>query len=341
MREDQFFQHPGSTALREIQFQKLIEKLLVKLGYINIQNESLLSNSPHLRVDFIFGQKNNINHPLTIVEVKAYRPLSSPSTSVINKAIDQLQSFMKIAQINYGVLIISSYLADNFPLNSLSNIEIWDLNKLLNKTITFPEIYNELIDLLELDPSLKIIIDQVDFISGSYLLVELEKIPKGKRGAYSFEAWCIEALKYLFHDYLVGWKEQSSTIDGLQRRDLICRVKDSNTEVWQFISHTLRSRYVIFEFKNYSEKITQREIFTTERYIYPMALRNCAFIISREGASSSAQQVIEGAMREHGKLIISLSKQDMTILLEGKDKGDDPNTYLFNKIDDFLMTLNR
>ncbi|HAV3538146.1 hypothetical protein OHV66_12025 [Acinetobacter baumannii] len=105
--------------------------------------------------------------------------------------------------------------------------------------------------------------------------------------------------------------------------------------------HTLKSRYVVFEFKKYTDKIKQREIITTECYLYPMALRNCAFIISRKGVSSSAQTVIDGAMREYGKLIISLSEEDLIKLLEGKDKGEDPNVYLFDKIDRFLMGLNR
>ncbi|STE84490.1 Uncharacterised protein [Escherichia coli] len=66
----------------------------------------------------------------------------------------------------------------------------------------------------------------------------------------------------------------------------------------------LGSRYVVFEFKNYSKPITQNEIVTTERYLYPSALRKVAIVISHEDCADSAKAVIAGAMREHGKLII-------------------------------------
>lgn len=339
IKED--FKANEKQAYIAFKFQKLMAELLIKLEYINVEEEVLISAEKKARADIIFGEKNNPIHPLCLVEVKAYRPSSIPSLSVLNRAILQLEKFMELADITQGLVITSIILEDRLFSRLPPNIEIWDLNKILSMSKQHPKIYNELIDLFELDSNNKLIIRHENFSIGISLIEELKNIPKGKEGAYKFEEWCIRVLKYLFNDYLVGWKEQSTTIDGLHRRDLVCRVKDSYTEVWQFISHTLKSRYVIFEFKNYSEKITQREIFTTERYIYPMALRNCAFIISREGASNSAQQVIDGAMREHGKLIISLSTEDINFLLEGKDKGEDPNIYLFNKIDDFLISLSR
>jgi len=77
-----------------------------------------------------------------------------------------------------------------------------------------------------------------------------------------------EALKYLFERDLFGWHEQHETEDGLHRRDLVCRILP-NAEVWRLMLTDLKSRYVIFEFKNYSEPITQSEIITTERYLYP------------------------------------------------------------------------
>jgi hypothetical protein len=102
-----------------------------------------------------------------------------------------------------------------------------------------------------------------------------------------------------------------------------------------------KSRYVIFEFKNHKEPITQNEIVTTERYLYPSALRNLAIIISSRGCAPSAIRVIQGAMREHGKLIIPLTVDELASLLVGKDQGSDPNAFLFERIDDFLISLGR
>lgn len=341
MNDKMSFLNHQSHASIGFMFQKLVTELLVKKGYANVKEDYLISESGKASVDILFGELNNPAHPLFVVEVKAYRPSSMPSPSVINGALNQLQSLMRQAGANKGILVIATILDSKTILRLNPDIEVWDLHIILSMAKGFPELFNKFIDLLELDPTNKIIIKQNQDAIGKKLIEELKVIPKGKDGAYNFETWCIKILKYLFEDYLIGWKEQSSTIDGLHRRDLVCRVKDSHTEVWQFISHTLKSRYVIFEFKNYSEKITQREVFTTERYLFPMALRNCVFIISREGASDSAQTVIDGAMREHGKLIISLSEIDVIQLIQGKENGDDPNVYLFEKIDNFLIGLSR
>jgi hypothetical protein len=46
-------------------------------------------------------------------------------------------------------------------------------------------------------------------------------------------------------------------------------------------------------------------------------------------------------MREHGKLIISLTTLDLKRLLIQKDQGSDPNTFIFDRIDKFLMALGR
>ncbi|SEO25627.1 restriction endonuclease [Acinetobacter sp. yr461] len=322
---------------RGFAFEDLIRDLLIKSNYKNVKESDEISNK--YSGDIIFGKFDD----LTVVEVKAYRPLSKPSIRVIEEALKRLQSLLESSnKFQNGILIISTNLDYEIYNEIYPNIKIWDLEKILSIAKNFPDIHNKIIDLFELDPSHKIVVKtKNDFIQGKQIIDKIKLIEEGWKDASKFEDWCIEALKYLFFEYLTGWQEQSSTVDGLHRRDLVCRVKDSETEVWQFISHTLRSRYIVFEFKNYSNKITQREIITTERYLYPMALRNCAFIISRKGVSPSAQNIIDGAMREHGKLIISLSEQDLIILLEGKDKGDDPNVNLFNKIDDFLIGLNR
>ena len=47
------------------------------------------------------------------------------------------------------------------------------------------------------------------------------------------------------------------------------------------------------------------------------------------------------AMRESGKMILSLSVPEVEKLLLAKDDGGDPNTYLFDKVDRFLMRLGR
>lgn len=100
--------------------------------------------------------------------------------------------------------------------------------------------------------------------------------------------------------------EQSSTEDKMFRMDLICGLKETS-EFWKILIHHYNTRFVVFEFKNYRDKIDQNLIYVTEKYLYNAVLRNVAIIISRKGFSCSAHKVATGILTESGKLIIELS----------------------------------
>ncbi|MDC4626874.1 restriction endonuclease [Acinetobacter baumannii] len=331
-------------------FSELVFELLNKLGKVRVVRDAKYYElgDHESNIDILMGEPKNINDPLTAVEVKYYRPYSRPSSEVVQRAIGSVQHHLSHSNVTHGLLVISCTLHpyDHELFIENSKIEIWDLDTVISKAEGFPEILEKIYNILELDKNvttleLKKLLSK-NRLEGENLLLDLKSIPSGRPGAYAFESWCIKVLKYLFGEYLTGWHEQSETVDGLNRRDLVCRVRrNSEAEIWELILDTLKSRYVVFEFKNYTDELSQREIITTERYLYPTALRNCGFILSREGVSKNANSVIAGAMREHGKLIISLDYNDISKMLKGKDDGDDPNVYLFEKVDEFLIGLGR
>jgi hypothetical protein len=107
------------------------------------------------------------------------------------------------------------------------------------------------------------------------------------------------------------------------------------------IKERFHSQYVIFECKNYKDPIRQGEIYTTEKYLFQKALRSVAFIVAPSPAHESALAAARGALREHGKLIISLSVDDICKMLALKDATQDYNGFLFDKIDNMLMKLER
>ncbi|WP_038490995.1 hypothetical protein [Collimonas arenae] len=103
----------------------------------------------------------------------------------------------------------------------------------------------------------------------------------------------------------------------------------------------LHSRYILFEFKNYREKIKQGQILTTEKYLLEKGLRKVAIVLSRRGADENAFKMTQGAMRESGKLILVLDDDQVCNLLESRQRGDDPSDLLFDMADKFLLGLPR
>lgn len=161
----------------------------------------------------------------------------------------------------------------------------------------------------------------------------------GKAGARQFETKASDALKYLFADDFLSWKLQKAS-DTMHRFDLVARIA-SEHDFWASIVRYFKTWYVVFEFKNHTRFITQGEIYSTEKYLFVPAMRSVALIISRKGADKNARAVMRGALRETGKLMLSLSLDDVYKMLEMKDKGDDPNTLLFELLDEMLMKLER
>ncbi|WP_312642625.1 hypothetical protein [Hydrogenoanaerobacterium sp.] len=158
-----------------------------------------------------------------------------------------------------------------------------------------------------------------------------------------YEKLCTDVIKYLFDSDLALWKEQQKSNDDLFRFDLICKIKDgTNKEFWTMAEKHFGTKYIIFEFKNYTEQITQKEIFTTEKYLYLKALRGIAIIISTKGSDKNADKAIRGTLRENGKLIISLTNEDLIEMIERKAIDDNlPAEFLSEKLDNMLVNLEK
>ncbi|MCR1918941.1 hypothetical protein NSA48_07820 [Frisingicoccus caecimuris] len=73
-------------------------------------------------------------------------------------------------------------------------------------------------------------------------------------------------MKELFMDDLSIWKKQKKSNADLYRFDLLCKIKDDKVSpFWKFLEDFFNTKYIIFEFKNYKDAITQKEIYTTEK----------------------------------------------------------------------------
>ena len=181
--------------------------------------------------------------------------------------------------------------------------------------------------------------DQCDYSS---LITALQTVGAGHEHFSAYERVCLQILKVLFSDELGAWKEQESSDDGLHRMDVVTKVKmNQESEFFATVSSYFKTKYIVFEFKNYNEKITQREVFTTEKYLYTAALRGVAVIVSREGATENALKAIKGILRESGKLILSIDNNDLITMIEKKQNGTNPSDLLADRLDDLLIELGK
>lgn len=312
-----------------------------------------------LRGDRGFDLLGTLSNEQWAIEVKFYRTVRAQPTLIEAAAIRLVLNGIK-AQALKGMLVVSCVLPPELreALEQKFSITFVDRVDLRNWAAALPKLTEELDALIESDPSITPASPATwgdprryskplgEFPAppkdtrGTELCQELKGIKRGKEAWRQYETVCAKILRYLFPNDLHGWHSQKRTDDGLNRFDFVCRVRPT-TEFWKFVIDHLDSRYVLFEFKNYTGKIKQGQILTTEKYLLERGLRRMAIILTRAGAEPHAIAMTQGAMREQGKLMLIVNDEKVCEMLHMKERGEDPTDCLFEIADNFLLSLPR
>ena len=262
--------------------------------------------------------------------------------------------YMSTFDAQRGILIVTVPLSSRFPSTKVEKVDVWDLQVLMGMVNGHPELQSELAEFIRdaeigslgispAEPSLRqfsTLAPEPTELAGSDLLNSLSAIKAGQKHAVAFENWCEQALRYLFGDQFGIWMGQKKIEKGFHRIDLLARLVPVHA-FWIALAQDFRTRYVVFEFKNYGRLISQDQIYTTEKYLFTSALRAVAVIVARKGGDNGAQRAIKGALRESGKLIMLISLEDVVTMINSKGLGDDPNNFMIQHLDEILTDISR
>lgn len=295
--------------------------------------------------------------PKFLVEAKLYRgrnvslnileqALSQAVFHKINSAVDECilvllceagEEFKDNAKNNHGVIVWDianlSYLCENNSdltsmLYEFASFSLSDIT--FSETKGFPKAKNT--------PNATLVIEEQseDFIN------RLKSCAFGrKNGVHAeYEALCEDIIRFLFESEFDLISSQHKTKDKIFRMDLLCSLK-GNSRFWKFIQRHYNSVFVVFEFKNYNEKIDQNLIYITEKYLYNATLRNVAIIISRRGFHKNATHAALGALRENGKLILDVNDEDLITMIKMKKIGKEPSDELLHIAEKLLMSISK
>ncbi len=346
------------------QFECFVEKILKELKFVDIEKEvAIKTNIRVMRADFIVDN----NGKKIIIETKSYRSKFIQS-DILKQAVEQIEYYKKIwekvnEQKAKAVLIISSQVPDKIKEIYYKDrgIIIIDIANLLYLLQENDELMKELIKIVQYDAynimpkplvNLEILkIQSKERLSESLeteieratdLIKKLGKLEYGRKQEVDkeYEKLCIKIIKFLFRPEFTRMLEQSSTEDRMFKMDLVCGLKGTSA-FWNILIHHYNTRFVVFEFKNYEDKIDQNLIYITEKYLYNAALRNVAIIISRKGFSPNAHKAATGILTEAGKLIIELKDEDLVTMLRMKADGQDASDYLLNILEEYLISISK
>jgi hypothetical protein len=328
--------------------ESLCERILIASGYRVLSK----SDREDPGIDFVVADPKNQEH--IAVEVKLYR---SPRVerSILRNAGVQIIHYKQTKGVQ-GMLIATATF-DERDLRLLRNIgvdEVWGLHELSAKAEVSAELAAELEQLLrdaelgyagapvgvETETAEVLYSLESPQPEGEQLVAKLQSTSVGRSDARSFEDLCSESIKYLFGEHLGQFQHQNRVEDGFHYMDLIVRLSPRETGAfWVSLAQDFRCRYVVFEFKNYAEAISQNQVYSTEKYLYPNALRSVAIIIARNGADKGAIRAVQGALREAGKVMLILSLDHVLELLRAKDRGIEPSDLMIDHLDRLLTTI--
>lgn len=287
------------------------------------------------------------------VDCKLYRN-RVVSLQALDRAVEQLYQNMKKNSIVSGLLIIFGNVNNEYKYHYYERyaITILDISNILYYVEKPSILFDDLINLLyfpiaDIEPSpaygLALISKRseitIDIIQDDYIRC-LQECKTGKGYERRYEEICEEVIQYLFDEEFALFAPQHETDDNLFRMDILCSLK-GNSAFWSWLINHYNSRFVVFEFKNYSDQLKQNLIFITEKYLFNAALRNVAIIISRKGFSKNAKRAAEGCLKEAGKLILDITDDDLINMIKKKREGEEPADYLLEKMETMLMSISK
>ncbi len=316
-------------------FEELVYELLLKEGYNEVIRTPATRDSGY---DFIASSNKCEKIEKVIIEVKFYKK-SKISTETLRRiyAISLLEKATKVILITNSELTNSSR---SFLARLNGNIIIWNDQILLGKLYSNQELIEKYFSIHPLKtPKVVKLIDH-KFTEVQSLVYKLETCPEGKEGWKKYENICIEILKDLFVPPLGEPKIQSRRESGIDIRDAVFPNR-SNGENWKFIREDYDAKYIVFEFKNYSDDGSQVDKYTILQIsdYLKKTLGKFGIICSRKIPNNSGIEKRKDIFNEHGKLIIFLSNSHLTEMLWRKYKGLDPSDIIIDLIDDFNLSF--
>lgn len=326
------------TLSNVLEFEKYVADIFSISGY-TVKTDVPLNDKKNIYLDIVATK----NDTLCFVETKFTHATEQAAVRII-----------KIAESSGAtpVLVTAYKLEENQRISyaqKYPNLKLVDIANLLYAVQDDVQLRNKLVSVLPY--AIEGIEPKPGFLQSDILMHtnyteaiigEMRLCMPGRPMASKYEEIAQKLLENIFSEDLALWKPQQKSNNDLYRFDLLCRIKDGNQKTfWSILERFFNSKYVVFEFKNYSDTVTQKEIYTTEKYLYAKALRRVAIIVSANGYDENARWAAKGCLRENGKLIILLDTDDLIKMNQMKMDNDDPTDYMMDKLDGLLLELEK
>ena len=325
--------------------EMFIKSVFEKMGMVDITNENLTIQHYKYVPDFIFMFEGK----RYCIEVK-----TKFSNNLLGKILENFHEFIKSENIS-GILVILDKVPSKYKkmVKEKYDISIYDISNILYLIYDDENLQKDLNGLIGFsldnvipeETSIKLDSNKIKYkerYKRKNYIEELTDIEEGANKSKEYEALLEKIIKDIFSNELTLFQRQSRTEDGINIFDMICKIKNGiNDDFFTIVEKYYKTKYILFEFKNYSDVIKQGQICTTEKYLFETALRKVAIIITRHGIDKNGMKLAKGILRESGKLIIVLNDEDVKEMIRIYENGEKATAVLERKLDEILTTLEK
>ena len=322
-----------------------VKHMFEKLGKVDSNYETLTIQQENYVPDLIveFDEKKYC------IEIKI-----KFSSNIFGRNLDDFYDFIKSENIS-GILVVLDKVPGEYKkmVKEKYDIIIYDISNILYLIYDDENLQRDLNGLIGFsldnvipeETSIKLDSNKIKYkekYGRKNYIEELNKIGEGRNKSKEYEVLLEEIIKNIFSNELTLFQQQSRTEDGISIFDMICKIKNGvNDDFFTILEKYYKTKYILFEFKNYSNVIKQGQICTTEKYLFETALRKVAIIITRHGIDENGMKLTKGILRESGKLIIVLNDEDVKEMIRIYEGGEKATIVLEKKLDGLLTTLEK
>jgi hypothetical protein len=323
----------SNKIISERQFQDFLAELILENDdFRNTEVEPAMKDK-NIRLDIVTEMKSEDQWLKTIIEVKSFGSYTNDNLKRIAEQLLYYKSFYK----NYKlVLAFPGVMTDEGKKILKENgIDIWDKKRIenifaetLHKTNrSFLNMYYK----KKAKPVVSI---------GQSLIAELDSIKPGKDNGdwQKYQNHVEKILDYLFGDSLSSPITEHSDHWKVNRRDFILR-NYAESGFWAQIRNRYYADFIVLDAKNYSKKITKKEILQITNYLKIHGTGLFGVIISRNGGDRGSYITAREYWAMENKMVIVLNDNDVKNMILAKESGNLPEEILRQKIEEFRLSM--
>lgn len=321
----------SNKIFREVEYVQYLNDIILKNNNFRNPEIEVALNDTKYRADLITQRKAGNKWEKILIEVKVIPTFTELR---LREIIEQLKLFKKYSKDHKIALAFPGILTnkDNALLQK-EGIEVWDINYI--STNFAKEIASTPHPLF-----------QALFTSKNYvaehdkLIMDLKSINAGRKDKdwSKYQKHIEKILDYLFGSVLSSPITELSDHFKINRRDFILR-NYAETGFWAHIRTRYLADYIVLDAKNYTKKVTKKEILQISNYLKVHGAGLFGIIVSRNGSDNGSYYTCREIWAMDKKLVIVLDDNDIIKMIIAKASTNNPEEIIRQKIEQFRLSM--